>query len=58
MSKYTNDKDRANYLKNIGILSKSISRKDELKEALFSTDLFKNVFVEAPELLESAKELF
>lgn len=58
MSKYTNDKNRANYLKNIGILSKSISRKDELKEALFSTDLFNNVFVEEPELLQSAKELF
>ena len=57
MSKYTNDKDRVNYLKNIGLLSKSNYSKDELKEALFSTDLFNNVFNEAPELYEYAKDL-
>ena len=55
MSKYTNDKDRANYLKNIGILNKSISM-DELKEALFSTDMFNNVFVEV--LIASLKSYF
>ena len=57
MSKYKNDKDRVNYLKNIGLLSKSNYSKDELKEALFSTDLFNNVFNEAPELEEYAKDL-
>ena len=57
MSKYTNDKQRIQYLNKIGLLNKSNYSKDKLKEELFSTDLFYNIFVEEPELLEYAKDL-
>ena len=59
ISKFTNMKKRVEYLNRIDLLQTStFSSNDKLKEALFGTDLFKSVFVEEEDLLQSAKNLF
>ena len=57
ISKLSSDTKRIKYLKSIGLISKSNYSKSQLKEALFSTDLFSLIFKEEPDLLPRAKEL-
>jgi len=57
MSKLSSDKKRVKYLNDIGLISKSNYTKSELKDALFSTELFQLIFIEEPELLVDAKNL-
>ncbi len=57
MSKLSSDKKRVKYLNDIGLIKKSNYSKSELKDALFSTELFQLIFIEEPELLVDAKNL-